>query len=137
MINTQFEAYKIWREVKRSGRSFTFKRPAKNQFGEQALPQDNNWVEGKDNMVLKGLYHEQNEYISVITGDTTQTRTKKSRMILCLWEHVSELGIQAGDLLQIGDNKWLKVTGVLNIQEWSIIGDISLEVLDGDGFTGR
>ena len=47
-------------------------------------------------------------------------------MILCLYDN---------DILKINDfviinNKTFKVTGVTNIQEWNIICDISLEVVD-------
>ena len=34
MINTQFEAYKIKRELKRSGIDYEFKRSGVNDFGE-------------------------------------------------------------------------------------------------------
>ena len=98
MINTQFEAYKIKRELKRSGIDYEFKRSGLNDFGEP----DNKLVTVG---IIKGLYHEQNSNIQITTGDTTQVRTKKIPMILCLY-------------------------GITNIQEWNIISDISLEVVD-------
>ena len=117
MINTQFEAYKIKRELKRSGIDYEFKRSGVNDFGE---PVGEPIVVG----TIRGLYHEQNSSVQVTTGDTTQVRTKKIPMILCLYEV-----LQVGDELKI-NNKTLKVTGVVNIQEWNIIADISLEVVD-------
>ena len=48
---------------------------------------------------LKGLYHEQNGSISIVTGDTTQTRTKKIPMILCLYEDANFIKIQ--DIVKI------------------------------------
>lgn len=122
MINTQFEAYKIKRELKRSGSEFVFKRKFENKFRE---PSEEEAKIG----VLRGLYHEQNSNIQITTGDTTQVRTKKIPMILCLYEDVVSLALQVGDELKIND-KTLKVTGVVNIQEWNIIADISLEVID-------
>ena len=122
MINTQFEAYKIKRELKRSGIDYEFKRSGVNDFGE---PVSEPTVVG----TIRGLYHEQNSNIQITTGDTTQVRTKKIPMILCLYEDAASLVLQVGDELKI-NNKTLKVTGVVNIQEWNIIADISLEVVD-------
>lgn len=122
MINTQFEAYKIKRELKRSGIDYEFKRYGVNDFGEPV---------GEPTVVgtIRGLYHEQNSSVQVTTGDTTQVRTKKIPMILCLYEDAASLVLQVGDELKI-NSKTLKVTGVVNIQEWNIIADISLEVVD-------
>lgn len=122
MINTQFEAYKIKRELKRSGIDYEFKRSGVNDFSEPV---------GEPTVVgtIRGLYHEQNSSVQVTTGDTTQVRTKKIPMILCLYEDAASLVLQVGDELKI-NSKTLKVTGVVNIQEWNIIADISLEVVD-------
>lgn len=122
MINTKFEAYKIKRELKRSGAEYEFKRAKKNDFGEFT---DEKNVVGK----LKGLYHEQNSSIQITAGDTTQTRTKKVPMILCLYEDVASLVLQVDDIVKI-NAKTFKVTGVTNIQEWNLVSDISLEVID-------
>ena len=122
MINTQFEAYKIKRELKRSGIDYEFKRSGVNDFGEPV---------GEPTVVgtIRGLYHEQNSSVQVTTGDTTQVRTKKIPMILCLYEDAASLVLKVGDELKI-NNKTLKVTGVVNIQESNIIADISLELVD-------
>lgn len=122
MVNTKFEAYKINRELKRSGIEYEFKRCKKNDFGE---PTGEPVVVGK----LRGIYHEQNSFVSVVTGETTQTRTKKIPTILCLYEDTASLILQVGDMVSFND-KLYKVTGVTNIQEWNIIADISLEVVD-------
>lgn len=120
MINNKFEAYKIKREIKRSGSEYEFKRKEKNEFGELT---DNEVIVGK----LKGLYHEQSQTISVMTGDSTQYRTKKVPMILCLYDEAAFLNI--GDLLTIS-KKTFKVTGLANISEWNIVADISMEEID-------
>lgn len=122
MINTQFEAYKIKRELKRSGIDYEFKRPDVNDFGE---PVGEPIVVG----TIRGLYHEQNSSVQVTTGDTTQVRTKKIPMILCLYEDTARLALVVGDIVTI-NTKTFKVTGVVNIQEWNLISDISLEVVD-------
>lgn len=120
MVNTKFEAYKLCRELKRSGKQYEFKRAKLNVFKEPT----NDYDIVKQ---LTGLYHEQNGSISVATGDTTQTRTKKVPMILCLYEDVES--IKFGDIIEI-NSRIFKVTGIVNIQEWNIIADISFEVID-------
>lgn len=120
MLNTRFEAYKLRRELKRIGKVYEFKRAELNKFKE---PTDESELAGK----FLGLYHEQNSYVSVSTGDTTQTRTKKTPMILCFYEDAKAL--KFGDIVEINSKK-LSVTGIVNIQEWNIIADISLEAVD-------
>ena len=122
MVNKSFEAYKLARELKRSGTEYEFKRPGKNKFNE---PSKELSSIGK----LKGLYHEQSSSIQITTGDTTQTRTKKLPMILCLYKDVASLALNVGDIVAI-NSKIFKVTGIINVQEWNIITDISLEVVD-------
>lgn len=121
-VNKTFEAYKIKREIKRSGISYEFKRSKVNDFGE---PTDELEVVG----TLQGLYHEENSHIAVTTNDTTQFRTKKVPNILCLYADAASLSLQVGDVVLMS-NKTFKVTGTTNIQEWGIIADISLEVVD-------
>lgn len=120
MINTKFEAYKIRRELKKVGVDYEFKRAKLNAFKEQTNEDE---LAGK----IKGLYHEQNSHVSVTTGETTRTRTKKTPMILCLYEDAKALKVD--DFVMINSKKF-KVTGIVNVQEWNIIGDISLEVVD-------
>lgn len=121
-VNKEFEAYKIKRELKKSGIEYQFERFGKNEFGE---PNDTPNEVGK----LKGLYHEENSNIQITTGETTQIRTKKIPMVLCLYEDAALAALKVGDVVTI-NSKTFKVTGVVNIQEWSIIADISLEVVD-------
>ena len=120
MVNNKFETYKLQRELKRIGKEYVFERPKLNQYKEPT-------GETEDVCKLAGLYHEQNGSISVSTGETTQTRTKKVPMILCLFNDAKLLKI--GDIVKI-NSKTFKVTGTVNIQEWNIIADISLEVID-------
>ena len=122
MMNTRFEAYKIKRELKRSGIEYEFKRFKKNGFGE--LTDEFEGI-GK----LRGLYHEQSGGVQITTTDNAQIRTKKTSMILCLYEDTILLDLQVGDFTKI-NNRTFKVTGVINVQEWNIVSDISLEVVD-------
>lgn len=122
MVNKNFEVYKVKRELKRSGKDYAFLRSLDNDFGE---PTDAE----KELGVLRGLYHEQSQHIMVTMGDTTQVRTKKVPSILCIYDDVSSLALRIGDKLKI-DSKTMKVTGIVNVQEWNLIADVSLEVID-------
>lgn len=124
MINKQFEAYKIRREIRRSGETYTFMRPSLNEFDE---PSGDETEVGS----LRGLYHEQNSNVQLTTGDTTQIRTKKLPMILCIYDDAKTLNLQLGDKLYLND-RILKVVSLVNIQEWNIIGDLSLEEVATD-----
>ncbi len=126
MLNTKFEAYKILRELKRSGTEYIFRRPKMNEFNEPTN-------ESSVVCVLTGLYHEQNEFVQVTTGNvqnnTTQIRNKKMPMILCLYEDVEPFKLKVGDRVKINSNTF-RVVNITNIQEWNIVADISLEVVD-------
>jgi hypothetical protein len=127
MINTAFEAYKLQRELVRNGKDYVFFRNGKNAFGEPS-------GSASEVSIVLGLYHETVNYIRVITNDTTQVRTnsggdKKQPYILCLFSKIQETGLQTGDFTMINGKKY-KVNGVINVQEWNIIADISLEVFD-------
>lgn len=122
MVNKRFEAYKLKRELKRSGTFFDLKRHIENEFGEKILePQ----ITGG----ILGLYHEQNSNIQILNGETTRSRTEKLPMILCLLDDVVKNKIQVDDFIRM-NGRIFKVTGIVNIQEWNIIADISLEVVD-------
>lgn len=122
MINTQFELYKLKRELLRHGVDVVVQRRPHNAFGE---PGNNSEVVGK----LRGLYHEQNSNIQITTGDAIQVRTKKIPMLLCVFDDVKALSIKPGDWFCF-NNKVFNVTGVVNVQEWNLIADVSLEVVD-------
>lgn len=122
MINKDFEVYKLKRELRRSGSEYEIKRAKKNTYGE---PTNEEEVIGN----IKGLYHETNEHVSIVTGETTQIRSKKVPSILCLYEDTAQLELMIGDIVML-NGKVMKVTGVVNIQEWNMIADISLEVVD-------
>lgn len=122
MVNKNFEVYKVKRELKRSGVDYEFMRPGVNDFGEPTK-------EDESVGTLRGLYHEKSEHIAVTMSDTTQVRTKKVPSILCLHEDVASLALVIGDKVKL-NGKTMKVTGVVNIQEWNLIADVSLEVVD-------
>ena len=133
MVNTKFEAYKLKRELKRSGKTYRIGRYDVNEYGEP--------IKGSINSIgcvgeFRGLYHEQNGYIQKSTTDTTQITSKKIPMIMCLYEDVKNLNLKVDDFMQIGESggnidfSEYRIVGVTNIQNWGIIADISLEPVE-------
>lgn len=115
------------REIKRSGKRHEFYRICRNEFGEAT---DCQQLVGS----LCGIYHEINNHVFIETKDTTQTRNArigfaKQPAILCLMSDVNDIGLKDGDLILLNCKRF-SITGVVNIQEWNIIADISLEAVD-------
>lgn len=131
MINTRFELYKFRRELKRNGKDYTFHRRKLNQFNEPT-------IELEDVLTIRCLYHEVSSFKTVSTGDSSTTVTEKQPMLLCAVEDVKDSGLEIGDFIEVedsvyGDKKVLRFVGIVDIQNYGIIADISLEVVD-DGF---
>lgn len=130
MINTKFEAYKLRRELKRSGKIYKIERYGVNGYGEPVKNATSKVGE------FKGLYHEQNGYMQMSTTDTTQVISKKIPMIMCLYEDIDNLNLKVDDFIQIGeccgniDFSEYRITDITNIQNWGIIADISLEPVE-------
>ena len=122
-VNTQFEAYKIEREIRKNGVYNVFYRPGVNAFGEP----DNTLLSTVGG--LNALYHEQNGFIQVAVANEVQYRSKKQPMMMSLLSDVKALGLQIGDFAII-DNKKYTVIAIANLYNWDILADISLEVSD-------
>ena len=89
-------------------------------------------------LMIRCLYHEVSSFKTTSTGDSSTTVTEKQPMLLCAVEDVKDSGLEAGDFIEVedsvyGDKKVLRFVGIVDIQNYGIIADISLEVVD-DGF---
>lgn len=131
MINTKFELYKFRRELRRNGKDYTFRRRKLNQFNEPA-------GDLEDVLTIRCLYHEVSSFKTTSTGDSSTTVTEKQPMLLCAVEDVKGGRLEIGDFIEVddsvyGDKKVLRFVGVVDIQNYGILADISLEVVD-DGF---
>ena len=112
-----FLLHKMKTELNFYGVEYTFLRCGKDKFGQPS-------EQLTEQIVLKGIYHESNSYITTSGSEASETRTKKSPMILCLFEDGNK--VQQGDVVYVRGNKY-KVSGVLDIQNYSVVADISLE----------
>ena len=131
MINTRFELYKLRRELKRNGKDYTFRRRKLNKFNEPT-------GELEDVLTICCLYHEVSSFKTTSTGDSSTTVAEKQPMLLCAVEDVKGSGLEMGDFIEVDDSvyggkKVLRFVGIVDVQNYGIIADISLEVVD-DGF---
>lgn len=121
-LNLSYELHKIKREIRIHGTDVEFKRSTKNEFCE---PTNDLVTIGKASVI----YHEQNSNVQVTTGETTQIRTKKIPMIMFPFHEFEKMRLKTGDYVCFNGKRFL-ISGVVNVQEWNIIADVSLEVLD-------
>lgn len=141
MINNRFVLYQIKREIKRNGTKMKFFRKTINEFGETG--------ELQFFCEYLGLYHEHAPHMTdtyrILTGQqNATTRTEKYPQLLVPYEDFyfkenqdDEVfkSVELGDIVFWNKRK-LKVTGILNVQEWNMMMDISLEEVDTGGTTG-
>lgn len=116
------ELYKVVREIKTHGESYTFERSKLDDYNEP--------TEEKETVAtVNGLYHVTKGYVSKTVGDATTTHSKGQPMILAVYEETENIKEQ--DRVTV-EGKPYKVVGRTNVGEYSILNDISLEeVYDG------
>lgn len=143
MINNRFILYQAKREIKRNPTKMQFFRKEKNEFGEPV---------GEPILFREyvGLYHEFAPHMldtyRVLTSQNAGTiRTEKCPQLLVPYEDFYFLNnsgerewheVKIGDEVNLNGRK-CRVTGVLNVQEWNLLMDISFEEVDEGGNTGK
>lgn len=116
-----FERRKLEKELARHGINFVFRRKKRNPYGEAV---------GDEIIVTKilGLFHEQSVVSQMNTSEEMQYRSKKTPMILCLYSREVEK-LKIGDYV-LFNGKRFNFVSTENINEWNLIADISLELVD-------
>ena len=142
MVNNRFVLYQVKREIRRSGVKMKFYRRQKNNFGEPGEPEFFH--------EFNGMYHEHAPHMldtyRFLTGQTAgDTRTEKTPQLMVPYEDFYFLNdsgekewheVKVGDEVDLNGRK-CRVTGVLNVQEWNLLMDISFEEVDDGGNTGK
>ena len=121
-----------------------FYRLKKNEFGEPCEPELF--------CTYNGLYHEHAAHMldtfRYLTTDVpNRYRTEKTPQLIVPYEdfyfkkdNVSDtdeyVGVEIGDEVNF-NGRLLRVTGVVNVQEWNMLMDISFEEVDTGGNTGK
>lgn len=116
-MNAAYLENRIRRQILCHGFEYTFFRQGEDKYhrptGEETVA------------IIKGIYHEGNGYISVSKADSTLVQSKKTPMLLALMADAKP--IKQGDYIMV-DSKKYKVTGVLDVQNYDVVADISFEV---------
>lgn len=112
-----FLQHRMETSIRLHGIEYTFVRSGTDKFGQPTS-------DTEEVATIKGIYHETNSYIQTKNSDATTTRTKKSPMVMCMYQDAQVL--RQGDMVVICDKQY-KVSGVLDVQNYSIVADISLE----------
>ena len=121
-MNTKFEAYKISRVIKREGTEVEFFRNTRNAYGEQT-------DEAESIGTLAGLYHETNGRIEVDRGGVSVWRTVQLPYVTATLDDIKALELKVDDWCIVGHRRHT-VGGIVDVQQWGIIGTVTLEVLD-------
>lgn len=124
-MNIEFQIHKVVQAIKTHGSSFTFARPAVNEFGEP--------IDSDQRIEIHGIYHTTHSYVSTNGAQGSTTRSKRSPLILALIEDGAKL--QTGDVL-VYQNRKYTVTEIQNVSEMNICADISLEEVQTNGSSG-
>ena len=143
MVNNRFVLYQIKREIRRNPTKFQFFRRELNKFGEPT---------GEIEVLREytGLYHEHAPHMldtyRILTNQTNgDTRTEKTPQLIVPYEDFyfkNNSGETEWREVKVNDEILLngrlcRVTGVLNVQEWNLLMDISFEEVDEGGNTGK
>lgn len=115
MQPSKFLLNKIKRSLNCNGIEYQFIRTAENEYHE---------LMEIDFYELKGIYHEQNSYESLITSSGNITHTRGMPQILCL--HQDGINLKTGDMLEIFEKKY-KIVSIIDIQNYNIVDNICLE----------
>lgn len=113
------EMQKIKREIETHGKLYEFFRETYDIDGEPTGE-----VEQKSQAC--GLFHVSGGFVSRETYTGTEIRTKRSPMMLLLWEEAKE--IQNKDFVIVNGQRF-NVVNKRNVNEYNIVCDLSLEVV--------
>lgn len=123
MFTERVALHRLSQQIAWQGKRYTFYRRQVNEFNEQS-------TEPAKLSDIKGLFHNgSSNHVVVNTTDNGQVIEKNTPYIMTTWGQ--------GKMLQLNDEvtineKTYRVTAVANINEYSLIAEVSLEViLDG------
>ena len=108
---------KINRLIKSQGQEFTFQLSTVDEYNQPTL--------SENTLTFSGVYHEKNSFIPLATTEAANIQRKKSPMILALMEDIT--GLTQDSEITLNEVKY-KVTGILDIQNYGVVADISLEM---------
>ncbi len=120
MLTGAAALYRVQQAIAWNGNVYEFFRQGRNEYGEQ---------DGKPQEVarIRGFFHNgSSNHVSVLVSDAGSVKTKETPYIMAEWRDAKQLELDDG--VQINGNLY-RVTGVFNVHELNLIGEISLEVV--------
>lgn len=117
-MNPSFERHKLLRFIKLQGRPYSFEGFDKNQFGE---PQN-----GSKTVIVNGVYHESQGYVTSTATDGSNIKSKPSSLIMCLKE--DSLSLERGMSTTIQDKEY-RIVDLRDVNNFGVACDISLELV--------
>lgn len=117
MKTPEFLRHKISRQLNTHGLMYNFTLMKEDEYHQ---PTEDSSIE------IRGVYHEVNSFITVASSNAASVQRKKSPMILTLLDD-SVKRIKQGDRVTINSTRYT-VSGVLDIQNYGVAADISLEM---------
>lgn len=115
----KFVKNKLTRLILTSGIPYTFTRYLKDEYQQRTTVVD-------ETIELSGVFHEVHGYIKKTVSESSITVSSPQPMILANLENASLLKL---DDVVVISGKTYKVTGVRDVENFGVAGDISLEVI--------
>lgn len=112
----RFLEQKVERQIKQNGEAFVFVHTTEDKYHRGTAEQTE--------LPVKGILHISTAYMQETSDEGATISSKPSPIILCLYEDGS--AISKGDSLKINETQY-NVTGVENVQQLSVVCQISLE----------
>lgn len=109
---------KVERQLKTNGLDYSFTKMGEDDYHQP--------IETDQKVSIRGIYHESNSFITLSSSDAASIQKKKSPMILCLMDENVKL-LSQGDRVTINEVTY-RISGILDIQNYSVVADISLEM---------
>ena len=110
----------VRRTIAWKGTEYQFLRPAINEYKEQVAEED-------ETITVNGMFYESSaSHIAITNSEAASIVTKDAPNVLSTWENAQN--VKKGDKVTINE-KVYSVNGVTNIQEYNLVGIISLEVV--------
>lgn len=123
MLNGRFLKNKIQRQINQNGRSFEFIRYAVDEYGQKT-----NEVE--KTISFEGLFSQRMIRVNISESIAARVVDVPKTSIICLFE--DGIDIKNDDYVIISEQLY-KVIDKININEFNIAFDISLEMIKGEG----
>ena len=117
------ELYKVKREIQMHGEEYTVYKQKTDKYGEAIS-------DIEEIQKFSGLFHITKGYTTQTVSDGTKVRAKSQPMLMVCMEDSEQ--IENGMFVMINDNRY-NIVDKNNIQEYNMVVDLSLELVQDGG----